>query len=204
MYTYLFSVYIWFGLTYVMYLLSNIKIARNIISSIHATSVIMFYMSGFMPMYLFYITVGYYIADSIIELYLFARTYRLYNLTILIHHIMSCLITYKLTDQLDLVGAQYLLEAFAILELSNYPIYLVYHLKIIGYDNDFVIKLLTMGEIISFMILRIYICGGKLFEAYTLKLFPQFLILISGLIYAMSIFWLYGMCVQLVKKKIEK
>jgi len=208
---YFFSTFVWFGLTYLMHKLNNFntKIARNFISAMHATSVVIFYLFDFQPRFLFYITSGYYLADGIVESYYLIKTNRLYNLSILIHHVISWMATYKLTDQIDLFGSKYFLGAFFTIELSNYPVYLVYHLKTIGYNNNTVIKLLTVLEIISYIILRVYMCGIKLYESYVFGLFPLHLILSCGFIYVISIIWLYGMFLQLfgksdVRKKIEK
>jgi len=202
---YFFSALMWLGLTCIMYRLNNlnIKIARNFISFFHATSVIVFYMFDLPHKYLFYVSIGYYLIDGIVELYYLVKTNRLYNLTVVIHHIISSTIIYKLTDPTDIIISKFLLPSFFMLELSNCPIYLVYYLRAINY-NDIVIKLLTIVEIIVYIILRIYMCGMILYEAYISKNFPLLPFLSSCLIYIMSIIWLCGMFLHLFKKPVVK
>ncbi len=208
---YICSLFIWTGLTYLMskFINSDTKIVRNFSSICHATSVVIFYTFNLTPEYLFHITFGYYTVDGIVELYYLLKTKRLYSLMMIIHHIFTCIMANQLTDLTDPIMVRYILSIFYLAELSNFPIYLVYHLRATGYNNDLVLKLLTIVEIIVYVILRIILCGIELYEVYMSEKFSYLMLSGSVFVYIMSIAWSYRLFLQLfpkpiVQKKIEK
>lgn len=174
----------------------NIKVARNIISFIHATSVILFFTFGVPANCLFYMTCGYYIMDGLVELVYLVKDKKLTNLPMIVHHIVSC---FALSYLRDPVVAKYLYYSFFLMELSNYPIYLVYHLKSNGYDNENVIKGLISVEALGFTVLRLWFGGKILYNATMSNEVPYITLLASAIIYVMSIFWVYGMIQQIMK-----
>jgi hypothetical protein len=175
------------------------KIARNFGSTLHATIVGIFYLFGLSSEYLFYISFAYYLVDSFPELYYFIKLRRLSNLLMVGHHIISCLALTALSNPLD-PRIPLMVETFAQLEISNYPIYLVYHLKTTGYDNDLVIRLLIFVEFVSYFVLRIYFIGLKLYSIIFFGGFSYLMIIGIGIIYGLSCLWLCGMILQLCRR----
>ena len=193
---------LWMGLSLILYNnTNNIKITRNYISTIHATFVLLFYIFSVPSSCLFYVTLGYYAFDGIIELYYLFKTKRFYNLTLLIHHIVACVVVCYLRDP---IVSKYLYYSFFLTEVSNFPIYLVYHLKSKGYNNENVIKMLICIEVLSFFILRLVLCGFNLHEIIVSNDVTYIPILAGIIIYGMSIIWLYGMILQIFKKPNDK
>ena len=191
------SIFIWASLTYVTYINStNFKITRNYISIIHATTILLFFTFKLSASYLFYITFGYYTFDCLLEVYGLFKTRRLYNLGMILHHIISC---YTLSYLLDPIVEEYLLYSFFTIEVSNYPVYLVYHLKSIKYNNKIVIKLLIILEALSFLYFRMFLCGISIYDCIMSGVVPYLPIICGVAIYIMSAMWLYGMILQIVK-----
>lgn len=188
----------WLAFTFIAIIRTdfNIKVARNIISSLHATSVILFFTFGVPANCLFYMTCGYYTMDGLVELLYLVKDKKLTNLPMVVHHIISC---FALSYLRDPVVAKYLYLSFFLMELSNYPIYLVYHLKSKGYDNQKVIKGLIGVEALGFIVLRLWLGGQILYNATMSNEVPYITLIASAMIYLMSIFWVYGMILQVIK-----
>lgn len=192
----------WLAMTYVLHNgTDSIKITRNYISALHATFVLLFFTFSVPSSCLFYVTFGYYMFDGIMELYYLVKTRRFYNLTIVLHHIIACFISYYLRDE---VVSKYLYYSFFLTEISNFPIYLVYHLKLKGYNDNFVIKSLICVEALSFFVLRLVLCGINLHKSIISNEVPYPPILCGCLIYIMSTIWLYGMILQIFRKSDDK
>ena len=117
------------------------------------------------------------------------------------HHVISCVILNYLNDE---VTAKYLYYSFFLVETSNFPIYLVYHLKSIKYNNETVIKSLIVVEALSFLILRLVLCGLNLYQTIMSGEVPYPPILGGIAIYFMSVIWLYGMLLYIFKNKKQK
>jgi hypothetical protein len=162
-----------------------------------------FYLFGLLPAYLFYISIGYYIVDSLFELYNYFKTKRTTNLLIVGHHLVSSLVIHKLTDQND-PNMSLMFETFVQVELSNYPVYLVYHLKTIGCTNQLVIKALTLLEIAGYAYLRLYLFGIKIYHAIIFGTFSYLMIVGSIVIYGLSCAWFYAFVSQLFRKPIKE
>ena len=113
-----------------------------------------------------------------------------------IHHIISC---YILSNLLDPNIEEYILYSFFTIEVSNYPIYLVYHLKSIKFNNEIVIRLLIICEALSFLYFRMFLCGVSIYNSIMSGIIPYSVILCGISIYIMSGVWLYGMILQIVK-----
>ncbi len=191
------SIIVWALLTYFIYRNGvNFKITRNYTSIIHATTILLFFTFNLSSSYLFPVTFGYYIFDGLLEVYGLIKTRRLYNLGMIFHHIISC---YILSYLLDPVVEDYLRYSFFTIEVSNYPIYLVYHLKSIKYNNEIVIRLLIICEALSFLFFRMFLCGISIYDSIMSGLLPYPPIICGVAIYTMSAVWLYGMILQITK-----
>ena len=173
--------------------LHEIKQANNIRSAIHATIVIVFYLLNGSGVILHYISSAYYIADLVNIITQFKPT--LYNFGIAIHHIVTMtVLTYLCFPETQ----SYLYIGFFLSELSNIPMYLVYHLKENHVQGTIVI-LLTGIEAIGFIVCRILI-GGKLCIDITLDKNIPWLMSISGwIIFVISFYWSYKLIMQIVR-----
>jgi len=192
------SFLMWMSLTYLLTnkLADDIKIIRNYISVTHATLVLLFFLLSISPVYICYVSIAYYTFDSITELYYVIATKRLYGLTMILHHIITCVIlSYFKNDTLS----YYLNYLYFLTELSNFPIYLVYHLKSKKINNPSFINFLIVIEASSFIILRLFCGGVNFYKILKTDDLPNYLIFAGVLIYLMSAFWVYGMFLQIIK-----
>lgn len=171
------------------------KIARNCTSTIHAAFVLIFFTFGISPMDMLYVTTGYYLFDCIIESIELIKHHRLYNFGMVLHHAVSM---YVLSYLQDPTLCEYIYYSFFIIEVSNFPVYLVYYLKSIKYGNEILIRLLILLEITSFTICRIMIYGTMLLHGIKMGI-PFAPLLCGALIYIMSVIWLYGMVLQFIR-----
>jgi hypothetical protein len=174
---------------------SNIKVSRNFISTIHASLVLIFYTFNVSYLSLFAMSFSYYIFDALIEFYEFMKLRRLYNLCMIVHHLVSCFaISYLLDQKLT----EIIYYAFCMIEISNFPIYLTYYLIQKKFNNKIFIKFLILSEAVSFFVLRLYIYGSILLGSINEDV--EYQLLVGGwLIYVISLGWFYGMLVQLFK-----
>jgi hypothetical protein len=179
--------------------LDGIKKANNIRSAIHATIVIIFYLFGGSGVILNYISSTYYIADLVNIIIQFKPT--LYNFGIAIHHVVTMtVLTYLCFPETQ----SYLYIGFFLSELSNVPMYIVYHLKENHVQGN-IVTLLTGIEALGFIVCRILI-GGKLCIDITLDKNMPWIMSISGwIIFVISFYWSYKLIMQIVRyKKIKQ
>jgi len=151
----------------------NFHITSLINSVTHASLIVFSYLIGLPGIVVYYISITYYILDTCYELIDLIPykpdkpfQFRLYNLGIFIHHII---IIYSIKYIAHEVTEKQIYYAFYLAELSNFPLYAVQYCKKTKYQNHIVINLLVILEIISYLYLRLYLCG---YHAYLL-LFEQ-------------------------------
>lgn len=187
--------FIFWAITTVYFNKYGFKLARNCTSTLHATFVLIFYTIEIAPIDMLYVTTGYYLFDCIIESIELVKHNRLYNFGMVLHHTVSM---YVLSYLQDPTLCEYIYYSFVIIEVSNFPVYLVYYLKSIKYDNELVMRLLILLEITSFAICRIILYGAMLLHG--IKIGVSFGPLLCGiLLYIMSVIWIYGMILQFIR-----
>jgi hypothetical protein len=135
------------------------KIIRNWISTCHALTVIIFYNIGIPSSLLFYISMSYFILDSIYELSQL-KGFKLFELGMLVHHAIAISSLFMLKESSPHTSMVYFF--YYILELSNIPMYLVYHLKQVKYTS----KLLVLFETFVYIYLRLYVCGTEIYHYF--------------------------------------
>ena len=172
----------------------NRKIARNLVSATHAILVILCYTLNVTAKNMFYVSYGYYLMDLCIELHylLFHNNKITSSLALIIHHIISCYILCYLNGN---YVPKYLYYSFFIIELSNIPIYIVYHLRRIKYNNKTILKCLLYLEAVSFIFFRLILCGINIHNSY--KYIPNDVLISALSIYLISIIWTYALFVQI-------
>lgn len=176
----------------------NFKLSRMNTSAIHALSVIIAYSLNVPAYVIYYWSLTYYIQDSAWELCLLFchnRTPRIFDLGIILHHVVSIgLVTqlyYKTTES-------YVYYPLYLAEVSNLPLYLVYHLRGIQYKNLVIMKLLTIVEVIFYMFFRLY-CGGLIvYKNYWIETIPDFIKFSSYFMLIFSIIWTTKLIRQLL------
>lgn len=171
----------------------NFKIQRNIFSSIHASCVILSYLLGLPGYILYYISMAYYGIDTCLEL---LTMHSIYNIGMTFHHIVSLMALGYLHNPSTY---HHIYFPYFITELSNLPLYVVYHLKAVKYNNKYMMNLLLIIEATIYIGLRL-VYGLKmgyvmLFINYT----PWPLLIAFVLIYLMSMMWAKGLCRQIQK-----
>ncbi|ARF12228.1 hypothetical protein Klosneuvirus_4_43 [Klosneuvirus KNV1] len=151
----------------------NFHITSIINSTTHASIIVLSYLIGIPGTIVYYISITYYILDTCYELIdlIPDKTnkpiqIRLYNLGIFIHH---AIIIYSIKYIANEVTEKTIFYAFYLAELSNFPLYAVQYFKKTKYQNQIIINMFVIIEIISYLYLRLYLCG---YHAYLL-LFEQ-------------------------------
>ncbi|QKF93579.1 hypothetical protein QKU48_gp0121 [Fadolivirus algeromassiliense] len=196
---YLLCLSFWVGTTILCYRYDPVyKLVRNYISAIHATSILTLFSLGISGHYVFYLTSMYYLMDGMVELYYSIRNRKLYNLMMVMHHTISIYILAYLQSPVIVDKLYY---SFCMVEASNFPIYLVYHLKSKKYNNEFIIRGLILCEMLSFLVFRFAIGGYNTYLSLFDKDVPYLVMFSSISILIMSSVWFYGMWVQLFKKQ---
>lgn len=172
---------------------SHFKLATNLMSSIHAISVILSYLLDISGQYLFYWSSTYYFIDTII---VFLRFRGLYDFGLVIHHIIVILILKSLYDPLI---SLYIYYIFFVAEFSNLPMYVVHHMKLINFSNKIIMKFLIFIEAASFFIFRI-IMGAPILYDFAIVQESSILIFFAGcIIYIISLMWLKTLVLQLIR-----
>ena len=135
--------------------------------------------------------------DGIVELYIAFKARKIYGAMMVMHHVISL---YVLSYLQVVPVVNNLYYSFCLVEVSNYPIYLVYHLKSKKYNNQLVLKGLICCEIVSFLILRLWLGGHNAYLAYFDPNVPMIVFIGINSILVMSVIWIYGMFTQLLYK----
>ena len=176
---------------------SDFKIARNLTSAIHAVSVIFFYLIKFNPLYLFYISRGYYIIDSLYELIQMKKnnSIRLYQLGILLHHVLTIIGLNYLTNDLT---SHHIYRTYFLAEVSNLPMYLIRYLLHNNNNNKYLIKGLTIVEFAAYVYLRLILCVPIIIAVFKDQNTPNLLRLMTLAIYTISGMWTYKLFKQVI------
>ena len=193
---YIFSTFIWFLIPISFYYTQRLswKVVSNITSALHATSVVMFYLFNVDPLVLYYSSCGYYIYDGILNLYYFTKSKNSGYLFMIAHHAATVLtMTYLFTP----VCTEMIYKNFFLLEFSNYPLYIVYHLKSIKYQNQYIVGFFILMEAVASIVCR-FIFGTKdLYYIFFMKDFPWVPLIMGILLYIISAIWLKAVFKQL-------
>lgn len=175
---------IWFFLLYYINNINKqIKISRNQISAIHAIGVVFAYVFNINSNLLSIWAISYYITDGILELMV---TTKLYNLGMLLHH---CVTIGVLTFLQNPETSDIIRMAFLLSEVSNLPMYLVYHLKSVRYNNQIIIKFLIILEALFFIVLRMGFGSKLAYDCYFVHNMPLQICLSSVVILGISFLW---------------
>ena len=131
--------------------------------------------------------------DGIFEAY---HIKKIFNSALLLHHVVTIYILSYLRDE-NLAG--YIYYPFFLSELSNLPMYLVYHKKSSKYDNMIMMRMFILMEALSFLILRMILGGIATFKLFFIDAVPITIPLAGILVYIMSGVWLKSLTEQLLK-----
>jgi len=167
----------------------NFKLSRIHVSAVHASTVIIAYLINVPGYILCYWSVTYFIMDTLYELlsiWTFKSKFGLFDAGILLHHFTSIAVlrylNYPITEP-------YMLKAFYLSEISNLPMYLVYHLRTSGYTNKYLMKPLIAIEAIGYIALRLMWGGLISFQIWFIRDIPWFMCLASTIMLAISVVW---------------
>lgn len=193
---YLFSTVIWFFIPISFYYVWEInwKVVSNLTSVVHASFVVMVYLFGIKPEVLYYLSYGYYIYDGILNLYYYMKNRNNGYLFMIAHHIVTA---YTLNYLFNPICTELLMKTFFLLEVSNYPLYVVYHLKSMKYDNKYIVGFFILLEALSSIICRMILGSILLYDAYSIEKFPWIIIFMGLFIFMISALWLKAIFKQL-------
>lgn len=192
-----FSAIVWFIPNY------NYKnvIFRNIISATHASIIIATYLcfniSNSVSLFIYYISVGYYISDTLLEILdIQVKEITLTQFGTIAHHIILII---GLCFLIDPKTSEFFWKTYFLAELSNYPLYIKGHLHFTKSTNNFVIFCVVLLHATVFLICRFY-CGFFILrDAYITGTYHTFM-LMAFLLYLLSIVWFYKICQQTITK----
>ncbi len=194
MWLYLSGVSFWITLFFILFKLngSNLKVTRNLISSVQCFGVIISYLTSFSPFMLYYWSVTYYILDLGVEI---NQMKKLYNFGMIFHHLITIFVLrYLQKEETQLI----VFNSFFLVEFSNIFLYLVYHLRLVKYSRLGVMSVLVLFEIIFYGFFRL-ILGLRIIYYLVLKSLTyerDYVILLVGSIgiYIISLIWMRKMC----------
>jgi hypothetical protein len=159
------------------------------VSVVHASSVIIAYLIGVPGYILYYWSITYYMMDTLYELVDLVKVNRsiaLYDFGMLVHHVVSMIVLEYLWHHHT---QKHMYYAFYLAELSNLPMYLVYHLKNSGFKNKYLMKGLIFIEAIAFIGLRLILGGMLSFELMWMQHIPVFMKVASVILLIISLVW---------------
>lgn len=202
---YLFLLFIWYNIgDYFYYFVNkkNFKLSKLYVSVVHASSVVLSYLIGVPGYILLYWSTTYYIIDTfyeILELVSFDKKSRLYTLGMLLHHGLTIMALKYLCYP---ATVNYMYYAFFLAELSNFPMYLVYQLKSLGYDHDhpYLLKFVICIEAMTFIYLRLIIGGSMGYEMFWKEEIPPFMKFSAYVVFIISLIWTNKLINQLLAK----
>lgn len=166
----------------------NFKLTKMHVSGIHALSVVISYLIGLPGNLLYYWSVTYYMMDTAYEFVeLYNKTnLKLFNLGMMAHHFVTIGVMGYLEHH---HGGKQLYYGFFLSELSNLPMYVMYHLRAIKYNNWYVLKLIVVIEALAFIICRLILGGILSFDLFVTSHVPAFVRFASFLILIISVIW---------------
>ncbi|AYV78516.1 MAG: hypothetical protein Edafosvirus16_15 [Edafosvirus sp.] len=117
-----------------------------------------------------------------------------FNMSMILHHAMVTVALYYMTTNKyhDIV-----FDVFAMVEFSNFSLYIVYEYLARGNPKDKVYLGLLILEALSFGILRLGFGFFKTVELYEMIGLFHILYLAASIIYIMSIVWTMKVCIQI-------
>jgi len=166
------------------------KISRNTISASHAFIIMILYIFGYEPAIQMNFSIPYYLYDLIIEL---SGGLNWYSSAMICHHLSSIYIASYLAN-LELGPNIYF--GFFIIEISNIPLYIVYHLKTIRYENKIIVKIFICFEILFSLIFRFGFGIPLIYKMWFLNT-PWLIHLSYSFILVISVLWLNRLWRQL-------
>lgn len=175
----------------------NFKLSRMSVSATHAVTVILSYVIGIPGNILMHVSISYYLIDTVYELMNSLeqnKKIKIYDLGIVLHHVVSIV---ALTYFTYLKTEYYLYKAFYLAEISNLPMYLVYHLQKINYANNYVLKPLIAVEALGFIILRLIMGGSIFYEMLFENEIAGIIYILSIIMLIISVVWSQKLIVQL-------
>lgn len=193
--------YVWYFIgNYLYYNINNgnFKLSRTHVSVIHASSVVISYLFGMPGYILYYWSLTYYMMDTLYELadlYRSNKSIKLYELGMLLHHVISIIVLGYLWSHHT---EKHMYYAYYLAELSNFPMYLVHHLKTVGYNNKYMLKVLIFIEAVAFIFLRLVLGSMISFEIMWLEHIPIFMKISSIILLIISLVWTNKLIRQLL------
>jgi len=172
------------------------KIQYNLFHMFHALLCILYYLIGNT---IVNITGSFFLVDTLRLLYEYIYQYKREKLPFIIHHIVSLFALY-------LVSINYLSNeiqtVFYLLEMSNLSLYLNYHIiKTQRYNNTLKIASLTF-QVFWYSYYRLFAFGKFIIDNSTKLQNNNILIILTGYIYLLGIFWSYTLITKFIKKLI--
>lgn len=152
----------------------NFIIAKNWVSFVHASTVVIFYLTNCSESNLFYISCAYYFLDTVYTLYYFKG---IFDFGLILHHIFTiAAITYLDNKEVS----EYVRFIFFIAELSNLPMYFAEYFEMVA--NKKLARIFILVEIISYTNLRLMFGLYVMYDIVLLG-YPVIIIIAGIIIY---------------------
>lgn len=189
----IFCIILWI-LFYNILRFDNINVKRNFINTVHSLLAIILCYYHYNHIIYFY-SISYYVYDMIIQYSINKKICHVPSITIFFHHIIAIyILSFLNTGEKHIISI--MIYIFMILEISTLPVYAVYYFKHTK-KHIRLIKILTVIEIIVFLVLRLIYSPYLLITNW--HSFPLQLILSSIYIYTLTWIWFIFMILQLFK-----
>lgn len=192
------SVFLWYCLGDYLYYANNysFKIARNLVSALHALSSILLYSINMNILFMYYISRGYYAIDTVYEVIDVKNgpSFRLYQLGMLVHHLVTF---YSLQFLLNPAASHYVSKTFFLAEVSNLPLYLMKHMRLKGYTNKYLMNGIIGLELVAYIVLRMIMCLPIIYQVILNPNVPLQLKPMTAIMYVISGVWTYKLFTQM-------
>ena len=188
---------LWYYLykTNLLNLSTHHQATRNVLSALHASSVVLFYK--YATSHIYYVSLSYYLVDLLHELNELEGIPNKLQLGMMLHHI---LIIFSTGSMFDPQLAPYYYHVFYLAELSNFPLYAYYHMKNMNYQNHYVMTAILFLQSLSFAVLRLGGWAPSIYHAYSKNLLSNYMMFASIIVYILSATWCYMMAKKFMSR----
>lgn len=175
------------------YITQNDKVTRNIVSAFHAILVINTYIENkSFTDHVAKMSITYYLFDGL-QIVVNYIKHKVIDYTYIIHHTLTILLFVNVDELVE----PYLYKGFVAAEVSNIPLYIVYHLLITKHEDKYLIRSAMELEIVTYFICRIIMMGEIVYYLYHMSYYYWFAVSIP--FYLMGVVWMCKISVGYVR-----
>lgn len=175
-------------------------IVRNFVSATHATLVVLFYLFDLNVYILYYLSMGYYICDTVLELSNVdsdLSKFKISQLGVILHHVILLMSLHYLLDNLT---SYIFLNGYFLAEMSNYPLYIRGHLYYTKCKNAYLVFVALSVHAALFFLFRLCFTLPIIYNIFFMSTISAPFKLMAILLYVLSASWFYKIVKQIYSK----